>query len=79
MLSLAPFITLPATNAGFADDADASIREIEARLARRLDEELGSEWRDGLSAKRNRGDEEENVEGEDEENDFRRGNVRRNM
>jgi DNA helicase MCM9 len=79
MLSLAPFIALPATNAGFADDPDASVREIEARLAQRLDEELGSEWRDGLSAKRNRGDEEEDIEGEDEENDFRRGNVRRNM
>lgn len=45
------FIMLLVMNVGFVDDADVSIREIEACLARRLDEEFGFEWCDGLSVK----------------------------
>lgn len=78
MLSLAPFITLPATNAGFEEDPDAQIRDIEVRLMRRLDEELGPEWqhhpseREEMQRKRARADDDEN---DNEENDFRRGNA----
>ena len=81
MLSLAPFITLPATNAGFEANPDAQIRDIEARLMRRLDEELGPEWqhhpseREEMQRKRARDEENADEENADEENDFRRGNV----
>ena len=72
MLSLVPFIQLPPSNAGFEDDPDASIRGVEARLLRRLDEELGTDWREGSGSKRQRQDDDDVDE---EENDFRRGNV----
>ena len=74
MLSLAPFIDLPSTSSGFADDMDASARSVEARLMRKLDEELGTGWRDAVGNKRNR--EVDAIE-DDEENNFSRGNVRR--
>jgi len=78
MLSLTPFITLPATNAGFEDDPDASIRGVEARLMKRLDEELGSDWRKGASKRKRQDDDERAGDDEsEEENDFTRGNVRR--
>jgi len=72
MLSLAPFITLPATNAGFDDKPDAQIRDIESRLIKRLNEELGAEWQHhhpNEQRKRAREDD------DDGENDFRRGNA----
>ena len=80
MLSLAPFITLPATNAGFEENPDAQIRDIEVRLMRRLDEELGPEWqhhpseREEMQRKRARADDDDEND-ENEENDFRRGNA----
>ena len=53
---------------------DASARSVEARLMRKLDEELGTGWRDAVGNKRNR--EVDAIE-DDEENNFSRGNVRR--
>jgi hypothetical protein len=75
MLSLTPFIALPPTNAGFAEDPDVAVRKIEASLMKRLDEELGTDWRVEVS-KRVRREDDDGID-EEEENDFRRGNVPR--
>lgn len=75
MLSLTPFIALPPTNAGFAEDPDVAVRKIEASLMKRLDEELGTDWRVEVS-KRVRREDYDGID-EEEENDFRRGNVPR--
>lgn len=77
ILSLTPFIALPPSNAGFAEDPDVAVRKVEANLMKRLDEELGTDWRVEVSKRVRRENTDRDYDEEEEENDFRRGNVPR--
>jgi len=68
---------LPPSNAGFAEDPDVAVRKVEANLMKRLDEELGTDWRVEVSKRVRRENTDRDYDEEEEENDFRRGNVPR--